>query len=402
MNRFEPNLRLAGPTMLPPSVREAGGRQMSSHRGAEFTAMMDRVLARMRPFFGTTGDVAMISCSGTGGLEAAVANTVSPGEQVLCVSIGLFGDRFAEIASLYGANTARLSIEWGRAVDPDELRAHLQSHPGYRAVFLTHNETSTGVLDSIDVLAAVVREVQPEALIIVDGVSAVGSVPFKMDEWQIDLAVTASQKGWMAAPGLAMVAVSPRAWAEIERTTTPRFYFDLRRYHESQARGMAVWTPAIAVMYQLDAALDLMSAEGAEAIFARHEACAAATRAGLEALGFELFADSHHYSPTVTAVSLPDGLDWETLNGGLAAQGVIVAGGLGQLSGSIFRVGHLGSVTLGEILDTVGALEDLSIQLKRGVRAGVGVAAAQAAALESIGRHPLAQVCPSAGQRGGT
>jgi aspartate aminotransferase-like enzyme len=145
-----------------------------------------------------------------------------------------------------------------------------------------------------------------------------------------------------------------------------------------------------------------MSAEGAEAIFARHEACAAATRAGLEALGFGLFADSHHYSPTVTAVSLPDGLDWETLSRGLAAQGVIVAGGLGRLSGSIFRVGHLGSVTLGEILDTVGALEDLSIHLKRGVRAGVGVAAAQAAALESIGRRPFAPTCTPAGPRGGT
>jgi aspartate aminotransferase-like enzyme len=387
--------------MLPPTVREAGGRQMTNHRGVEFTAMLDRLLARMRPFFGTTGEVALISCSGTGGLEAAVVNTVSPGERVLCVSIGLFGDRFAEIASLYGADTARLSMEWGRAVDPDQLRAHLHSHPGYRAVCLTHNETSTGVLDSLETLAAVVREVQPEALIIVDGVSAVGSVPFKMDEWGIDVAVSASQKGWMAAPGLAMVAVSSRAWAQMERTTTPRFYLDLRRYHESQARGMAVWTPAIAVMYQLDAALDLMSVEGAEAIFARHEACAAATRAGLEALGFGMFADPHHYSPTVTAVRLPDGLDWETLSRGLAAQRVIVAGGLGRLAGSIFRVGHLGSVTVGEILDTVGALEELSIQLKRGVRPGVGVAAAQAGALESVCRRPFAPAQTPPDARGG-
>ncbi len=401
MNRFEPNLRLAGPTMLPSGVREAGGRQMSGHRSAEFTALMDRVLGRMRPFFGTDGDVAMITCSGTGGLEAAVANTVSPGDRALCVSIGLFGERFAEIASLYGADTARLSMEWGSAVDPDQLRVHLQSHPSYRAVFLTHNETSTGVLDAIGALAAVVREVQPEALIVVDGVSAVGSVPFKMDEWQIDVAVTASQKGWMAAPGVAMLALSDRAWVQIERTTAPRFYFDLRRYHEAQARGMPVWTPAIAVMYQLDAALNLMSAEGTEAIFARHEACAAATRAGLEALGFGLFADPHHYSPTVTAVSLPDGLDWETLNRGLAARGVIVAGGLGRLSGSTFRIGHLGSVTLGEILDTIGALEDLSIHLGRGVQPGVGLAAAQAAALERMDFDRLAPACTAAGPPGG-
>ena len=165
---------------------------------------------------------------------------------------------------------------------------------------------------------------------------------------------------------------------------------------------MAVWTPAIAVMYQLDAALELMSTEGADAIFARHEACAAATRAGLEALGFGLFADPHHYSPTVTAVSLPDGLDWDTLSRGLAAQGVIVAGGLGRLSGSTFRVGHLGSVTLGEILDTIGALEDLSIHLKRGVRPGVGVAAAQVAALESMARNRFAPACTPAGLQGGT
>jgi aspartate aminotransferase-like enzyme len=381
MSRFEPNLRLPGPTMLPPSVREAGSRQMINHRGNEFTAMLDRTLTRMRPFFGTTGDVAMLSCSGTGGLEAAVVNTVSPGQRVLCVSIGLFGDRFAEIASLYGANTKRLAVEWGQAADPGQLRAHLRSHPGYRAVFITHNETSTGVLNPIGGLAAAVREVQPEALVVVDGVSAVGAVPFEMEEWGIDVAVTASQKGWMAAPGLAMVAVSARAWNEMERSTSPRFYLDLRRYHESQAHGMAVWTPAVAVMYQLDAALELMSAEGAAAIFARHEACASATRAGLEALGFDLFGDPVHHSPTVTAVSLPEGMEWDALQQALASRGVIVAGGLGPLAGRIFRIGHLGSVSMSDVLDVVAALEEVAIPLQPELRPGAGLAAAQAAAL---------------------
>ncbi len=391
MNRFEPNLRIPGPTALPPAVREAGGRQMINHRGPEFAAMLGRILARMKPFFGTTSDVAILSCAGSGGLEAAVVNTLSPGDRVLAVSIGSFGDRIAKIASVYGADVTKLSIEWGKAAEPAELRAELQAHPGYRALLLTHNETSTGVMNPIARLAAVVREVQPEALIIVDSVSGLGAVPFEMDAWGIDVVVTGSQKAWMAAPGLAMVAASERAWAAMETATMPRFYLDLRKHRESHALGQTPWTPAIAVVYQVDAGLELMAAEGAEAIFARHETCAVATRAGLAALGFELFADPAHYSRTVTAARVPDGFDWKALNGAVKAEGVVLAGGQGPLTGQIFRLGHLGSVTLGEILDAIGVLEEVSIRFERNVQPGAGIAAAQAAALERMGVGPAAK-----------
>jgi aspartate aminotransferase-like enzyme len=360
---------------------------MINHRGPEFAAMLERVTAGMKPYFGTSGDVAILSCAGTGGLEAAVVNILSPGDRVLAVSIGSFGDRFAKIASAYGANVTKIGVEWGQAADPAEVGTALTAEPapGFRAVLLTHNETSTGVMNPIPVLAAAIREAAPEALIVVDSVSGLGAVPFEMDAWGIDLVVTGSQKAWMAAPGLAMVAASERAWAAMETATMPRFYLDLRGHREAQANGQTPWTPAIAVVYQVHEGLALMAREGATAVFARHEACAAAARAGLAALGFELFADPRFASRTVTAVKVPEGLDWKAFNSALKARGLVLAGGQGKLTGLIFRLGHLGSVTLGEILDAISVIEAVSIEQGRPVEAGAALAAAQRAALEASG-----------------
>jgi len=387
VHRFEPNLRIPGPTALPPSVREAGSRQMINHRGPEFAAMLGRVIDGMRPYFGTTSDIAIITTAGTGGLEAAVVNTLSPGDPVLGVTIGSFGDRFAKIAATYGAAVTKLEVEWGRAADPDRLREALLTAPegGYRAVLLTHNETSTGVMNPIPTLAAVVREHAPEALILVDSVSGLGAVPFAMDEWGLDVVVTGSQKAWMSAPGLAMIAASPRAWAAMETARMPRVYLDLRAHRDAHANGQTPWTPAVAVVYQVDEGLRLMAAETPAGVFARHEACAAAARAGLVALGFELFADPRFASLTVTAAWVPEGLDWKTFNGEVKKHGVVLAGGQGKLSGKIFRLGHLGSVTLEEILGAISALEIVSLQLGRPVEPGAAVAAAQVAALATLG-----------------
>jgi aspartate aminotransferase-like enzyme len=385
VDRFEPNLRIPGPTALPPSVREAGARQMINHRGPEFAAMLDRILSGMKPYFGTTSDIAMITTAGTGGLEAAVVNTLSPGDRVLGVSIGSFGDRFAKLARTYGADVTKIEVEWGQAADPGALRDALRADPSYRAVLLTHNETSTAVMNPIPELAAVVREVAPDALILVDSVSGLGAVPFQMDAWGVDVVVTGSQKAWMSAPGLAMIAASPRAWAAMETATMPRLYLDLRTHRESHAAGQTPWTPAIAVVYQVDEGIRLMTAEGAEHIFARHEACAAAARAGLTALGFQLFADQRHASRTVTAAVVPDELDWKAFNTELKRRGLVLADGQGKLTGKIFRLGHLGSVTIEEILGAMSVLEFVSIQTGRGVPPGAAVAAAQIAALESYG-----------------
>jgi len=387
VNRFEPNLRIPGPTALPPSVRVAGARQMINHRGAEFATVLERVIGRMKPYFGTSSDVVILSCAGTGGLEAAIVNVLSPGDRVLAVSIGAFGDRFAKIATTFGANVTKLAVEWGEAADPAAIRAALAEEPapGYRAVLLTHNETSTGVMNPIPILAAAIREVDESALILVDSVSALGAVPFEMDGWGIDVVVTGSQKAWMAAPGLAMVAASERAWAAMETATMPRFYLDLHAHRDSHTKGQTPWTPALAVLFQVDEGLELMTQEGASAIFARHEACAAAARAGLVALGFELFADQRFASRTVTAARVPEGLDWKTFNASVKSRGLILAGGQGKVAGHVFRLGHLGSVTLGEILDAIGILEEASIEHRRPVDAGAAVAAAQRAALEAIG-----------------
>jgi aspartate aminotransferase-like enzyme len=385
VTRFEPNLRIPGPTALPPSVREAGARQMINHRGTEFAAMLGRILDGMKPYFGTSSDVAMLTTAGSGGLEAAIVNTLSPGDRVLGVSIGSFGDRFARIAGVYGADVTKLDAEWGYAADGAEIRERLRGMSDTKAVLLTHNETSTGVMNPIPELAAAIREEAPDALILVDSVSGLGAVPFEMDEWGVDLVITGSQKAWMAAPGLSMIAASPRAWAAMETARMPRFYLDLRAHRDAAANGQTPFTPAVAVVFQVDEGLRLMQAEGKDQVFARHEICAAASRAGFAALGFELLADERHASRTVTAAVVPAGLDWKAFNGDVRQRGLVLAGGQGKLTGKIFRLGHLGSVTLDEILGAVSTLEIVSIGHGRQLDPGTAVAAAQRVALETMG-----------------
>lgn len=378
MTRFEPNLRIPGPTALPPTVREAGGRQMVNHRGEEFKALTKRVEAGMKPWFGTQHDVILLTCAGTGALEAAVVNVLSPADPVLAVTMGAFGDRFAKVAEVYGAAVTRLEIEWGKAPEPAAVREAAAAIPTLKAVLLTHNETSTGVASDIPALAAAVREVAPDALILVDAISALGAVPFAMDAWGLDLVVTGSQKAWMSAPGMAFAAVGPRAWAAAETATMPRFYLDLRRHRDTQVNGESPWTPAVAVMYQVDEGLRLMTAEG-DGVYARHAACAAMARAGLRAIGFELLADDAVASKTVTAARIPETLDWKVFNAGLKERGLVLAGGQGKLKGKLFRLGHLGSVTADDVLAAISVLEATAIECGIEVQPGAAVAAAQAA-----------------------
>jgi aspartate aminotransferase-like enzyme len=313
-------------------------------------------------------------------LEAAVVNVLSPGDPILAVTMGAFGDRFARIAEVYGAAVTRLEVEWGKAAEPAAVREAAAAIPGLRAVLLTHNETSTGVTNDVGALAAAIREVAPDALLLVDGISALGAVPFAMDEWGLDLVVTGSQKAWMSAPGMAMAAVGPRAWKAGETAKMPRFYLDLKRHRDTQVAGETPWTPAVAVMYQVDEGIRLMNAEG-DGVFARHEVCAAMTRAGLRAIGFELLADDAVASRTVTAAWIPVSLDWKAFNAGLKRRGLVLAGGQGRLKGKIFRLGHLGSVTTDDILAAIGALEASAIEQGMNVAPGSAVAAAQRALL---------------------
>ena len=351
------NLRIPGPTPVPPEVLEAMSHPMVNHRGREFAGLIQRVAERLKEFFCTNSDVLILSASGTGGLEAAVVNVLSPGDRVLAVSIGAFGDRFAAIADTYGAEVKALNYEWCQAADPEDVRRALADDAQIRAVLVTHNETSTGVTNPLQDIARVVREA--ERLLLVDAVSSLSSIPLETDAWGLDVTVTGSQKGWMAPPGLAFVAMSERAWKANENAKMARFYFDLARYRDLLPKGQTPWTPTVSVFFGLDVALGRMAEEGMERIFARHARMAQMTRQGVQSLGLELLcADERFASNTVTAVKCPDGVEVSALRNVLEDEyGVVVAGGQAKLSGKIFRIGHLGLVEEEDIKQTLQALE---------------------------------------------
>ena len=350
------NLRIPGPTPCPPDVLAAAAGEMINHRGPEFAALLERVSTGIQPFFGTDQEILLISASGTGAMEAAITSTLSVGDDVLAVSVGSFGDRFAAIAETYGAEVTRLPIEWGDAATP-ELVAQAAAEDDYKALLITHNETSTGVTNPIGEIAAAVREVA-DPLLLVDCVSSLGSIPMEMDEWGLDAVVTASQKGWLSPPGIAMAALSERAWAATETSTMPSFYFDLGKHSEYASRGQPPWTPTLPVLYAMDAALPLMAAEGPEAIYAKHHRFAVWTRNVVRAMGLQLLAEERYASDTVTAVRVPDGIDVRELSRTLREEhDVVIAAGQGKLATDIFRIGHLGWLDEAEMSACFAALK---------------------------------------------
>jgi aspartate aminotransferase-like enzyme len=378
------NLRIPGPTPLPDQVREASSRQMVNHRGPEFKELITRVTGRLQTAFGTRNDLLILTCSGTGALEAAAVNFLSPGDPVLAVSIGSFGNRFAKIAATYGADLTKLDVEWGHAADPaqvaDQLRSMAAAGKPAKAVLLTHNETSTGVENPLRELAAAVHEAAPEALLLVDAISGLGAVPFETDAWGLDVVATGSQKSWMSQPGVAMISVSERAWKHNETARMPRFYFDLAKARKSFATGETPWTPAVGVLFGLDVALEMLEKETYPAVFARHAACADAARAGLTALGFQLFADPAHASQTVTAAYVPAGLEWAALNKAMKARGLVLAGGQDDLAGKIMRIGHLGDVSVDDVVAAIGIIGQAANELGMATDTGAAVDAARSAA----------------------
>jgi aspartate aminotransferase-like enzyme len=331
--------------------------QMINHRGPEFASLQERVLAGVKEVFQTSGDVMILTCAGTGGLEAAVVNTLSPGENVLSVSIGAFGDRLASIAAAYGADVVRETVEWGRAAEPAQVESWLREHPEVTAVLITHNETSTGVTNPLQEIAQVVQ--RADKLLIVDAVSSMSSVPCPVDEWGLDVVVSGSQKGWMVPPGLAFVSMNERAWAANARATMPRFYLDLAKQKTAQEKGQTAWTPALSIYYGMDASLPMLLREGMENVFARHAAAGDYVRRRVKAMGLELLADERYASNTVTAVKAPAGRELSPLLKTLRTERKLVfAGGQGKLSGQIFRVGHLGYFSQPELQDAMDILQE--------------------------------------------
>ncbi len=353
---YQQQLRIPGPTPLPERVVRAAGRPMIDHRGPEFAELLADVTAGARRVFETANDLLVLTSSGSGGLESAVANLVSPGDEVVAAICGNFGERFAGMAEAYGAHVVRLEAEWGQPVEPADLAEVLAAHPRARVVLLTHNETSTGVTNGLAALVRVAHEAG--RVVAVDGVSSVSSIRIGVDRLGVDVAVSATQKGWMAPPGIAFVTVNEPAWELYERARSPRYYFDWRQAKKNAEAGSTPWTPAISVLYAVQEGIRMLEEEGLENVFARHRRLAGATEAGLAALGFELFAAEGCRSATVTSALPSPGLDVAALRKLLRTKyGVVVAGGQGKMSGRMIRVGHLGAIADGDVVQVLWAME---------------------------------------------
>lgn len=350
-------LRIPGPCPCPDEVLKAVGRQMINHRGKEFAAMQARINPRLQQCFQTKNDVLILTTSGTGGMESAIVNTLSPGDKVLSVSIGIFGDRFAELAKVYGAEVIPLNYDWGQAANPEDVKKALQDNPAVKAVLVTHNETSTGTTNPLKEIAKMVKDAGK--LILVDAVSSLSSINLPVDEWNLDVVVSSSQKGWMVPPGLAFVSVSGEAWKAHAQAKMPRFYLDYTRAKKFIAEGQTPWTPAVSIYFGLDVALDMMLQEGLQNIFARHARVADKTRKWVKSKGLELLsADEKYASNTVTAVRAPADMDVARFNTMLRDEySVVIAGGQGGMKGRVFRIGHLGFVTEKDMDEVIAAME---------------------------------------------
>ena len=356
--RSRVNLRIPGPVPLPDDVLELAGSQMINHRGPEYAAMLDRMTRNLQTVFATVGDVYFITSSGTGSMETAVVNTLSPGDKVLSLVIGVFGKRFAEIAEAYGADVTRLEFPLGKAADPDEVAQALADMPDCKAVLFTHNESSTGTTNPLQEIASVVHQ-NSDALVLVDAVSSAGGAPISVDAWGIDVVATASQKSWVSPPGISMVSFSKKAWRAHETATMPRYYFDVEQYRDYLEIGQPPFTPCLPAMYTLERTLDRMVAEGVENVFSRHDMIAEHTRKRARSFGLEILPEERYASATVTAVRMPEGIDGQDLVARVRANfDVVLGGGQQELTGKIFRVGHMGWVDPADIDDAFQAVEE--------------------------------------------
>jgi aspartate aminotransferase-like enzyme len=351
------NLRIPGPTPCPEPVLQAQTKQMINHRGAEFQNIMNGVTQDFKTLFQTKNDLFILTGAGTGGLEAAIVNLFSPGDKILSVSIGVFGDRWASIAQTFGADVTSLKFEMGEAADPDSLRKALQADPKIKAVLITHNETSAGVTNDVASLGKVTKEF--DKLLVVDGISSLGSIDCPVDKWQIDVAVAGSQKGWMVPPGMTMLSVSEAAWKAHANAKMPHFYWDFSRAKKYLEKGQTPWTPAISILYALNVSLKMLLQEGLPNIFARHARLGNMTRKGIKDMGLKLLVvDESYASNTVTAVWPPEGIDPDKLRKTLRDDfKLVLSGGQGKLEGKIFRIGHLGYCSEKDIEDSLSAIK---------------------------------------------
>jgi aspartate aminotransferase-like enzyme len=374
MQRKE-HLFIPGPTPVPPEVLAAMVRPLIGHRSSEYSSLQRSLVEQLRQVFQTENELFIFTASGTGAMEAAVANSLRPGERVLALVTGHFGHRFADIAERWGVQVERLESTWGEPFDLAAVKRALEQGPWPKAIIATHNETSTGVVNDIAGLGQLVKGTP--TLLMVDAVSSMGAMDIRTDEWGVDFMATSSQKALMLPPGLAFLSVSPKAWETIVQAGPCSYYFDLLAWKKSATRGFAPWTPSVTLLYGLAAALERLLDEGLPQVWARHRRYARMVRAGLRGMGLELVAQDEWASATVTAARTP-GVEADKLRTLLKREyGLALAGGKGQLAGQIVRFSHMGYVSELEILGALGLLEAGLRRLGAPVQLGRGVARAE-------------------------
>ena len=370
-----------GPTPIPNEVALAMSETMIHHRTPQFNQVFEEARQGLKTLFATNGDVLMLASSGTGAMEAAVSNLFSPGEKVLVVNGGKFGERWSNIASAFGLEPIEIRVEWGRAVKVEEVAKELKLHPDIRGVMIQASETSTTVLHPVKEIAKLTKN---GPLFLVDGVTAVGVLPVPLDEWGIDALVTGSQKALMLPPGLGFIALSERAWEKTKKAKLPRFYFDLNLERKNQAKGSGAFTPAVSLIFGLRASLNMMAQEGFDRVYARHARMSRATRAAATAIGLKLLAPDNP-SPAATGIFLPEGIDADKVLDYLRDQmGVTLAEGQDQLKGKVVRIAHVGYMGAFDVITAIAALEMALRKFGAEIPFGRGVAAAQEVLMEAL------------------
>ncbi|ACF12369.1 Alanine--glyoxylate transaminase [Chlorobaculum parvum NCIB 8327] len=371
-----------GPTPVPENVMLRMAAPIIHHRNPEFMEILERVHQDLQYLFRTTQPVVVMTCSGTGGMEAAISSLFTRGDKVITVNGGKFGERWGELARIFTGNCVEEKVAWGSAITTERMVELLKEHPGAMGVCITHSETSTGTASDVKALCAAIHE-HSDALILVDGITAIGAHEFRFDDWGADICITGSQKGLMMPPGLALVAISERAQDVINnRKGLPQYYLSLKKALKSHAGNDTPFTPAVSLIIGLDEALQMVRAEGIENVWKRHEQLAEACRLGCQALGMELFSESPSYA--VTAVWLPEGADWKQFNNTLKIEnGITVAAGQDDFKGKIFRISHLGYYDELDMLTMLGGLERTFSMMGIPFEHGAGITAVQQAFLEA-------------------
>jgi aspartate aminotransferase-like enzyme len=368
-------LMAPGPTPVPSEVLLAMARPIIHHRTPEYAALFQEIRAGLKRLVQTRQDVLTPACTGTGAMEAAVANTLSAGDRVVVVNAGAFAQRWLAIARAYGLQIVELEAPHGETVAAERIAEALRAQPDVKAVLVQHSESSTGVLHDVRAYAEVTG--RTDAILIVDAVSSLGIADFQMDAWSIDVVVSASQKGLMLPPGLGILALSDKAWAAAKRSKLPKYYLDLTEEQKYAAKNEARFTPAVSIMVGLREVLRMIEAEGLANVFRRHDRLSRATRAGAEALGLTLFPKTTP-SPALTAIAVPPAIDADRVVEGFASQhNITIDGGRGPTKGKIFRIGHMGYAAETDVIIALATLEQVLAELGQPVDFGAGVRAAQ-------------------------